>query len=194
MFQLSVLTCASCNATLSGARRNQVIVCKNCHNANEILKGEVYPVNVTYALSPRGSADEQVYIPFWVLSTEIEISNIRIIGGKIKRFVKGEHSFDGKHQIWIPAGDLPEKVAENLGYRYSQNYPEYSEGKTPLIKDVAVSCDHNDAMQIAEYIFLKHEVKRSGTLQSIDYSITYSGYELVYLPFEKKEKKLVPLL
>lgn len=194
MFHVSVLRCASCNGILSAKERNRILICNHCNSPNEFRKGDVHKVNVTYASSPGRSPQEQVYVPFWVLDADISISSMKIIGGTIRRFVKGEHSFDGNHRIWITAGTIPESQAEELGFRYSQNQPVYSIGKTPHIPEIPVSCDHGEAMQTAEYFFLKNEVKRSGTLQSIDYSIDFSGYELVYLPFEKKEDMLRPIL
>lgn len=188
MFQLSILKCVSCNANLSGSGKNMVITCKNCQTANEIVKGEGHKVTVSYASYTGGSVQDQVYIPFWVLTADTEIQSEKIVGGKIRRFIKGEHSFDGVHRLWIVAGNIPDTKAEELGYRYSKKEPEYTVGKTDHIPEMPVSIDHHEAMQIAEYLFLKNEVKRSGTLQSIDYSMKFLSYELVYLPFAKKGK------
>lgn len=194
MFQLSILKCVSCNTALSGTNKNMVLICKNCHTPNENFKGEVHKVPVTYAASPGGSLQDQVYIPFWVLNTEIEIKSEKIEGGKIQSFIKGEHSFDGNQRIWVVAGDIPDKAAEKLGFQYSKKQPAYSAGKTEDIPEIPVVRDHNEATQIAEYLFLKYEVKRSGTLQSIDYSMKFQGYGLVYLPFEKKGEEYSPLI
>jgi hypothetical protein len=170
------------------------LVCNKCQTANEIRKGEVHKVRVTYAQSPSVYLADQVYLPFWVLTADITIRSIKIEGGKIRRFLKGEHSFEGIHRIWIFAGGKSDEKSEELGYRYSKTQPSYQAVQTPQFPITPVSVEHGEAMQIAEYLFLKNEVKKSGTLQSIDYILNFSDYELVYLPFEKNGGKIKPLI
>ena len=194
MFQLTILKCASCNNNLTATNKNQIIVCKNCNTPNEIYKGETYPVRVTYVPSPGGEPQNQVYLPFWVVTTQIDIKSEEIKGGKIMRFLKGEHDLQGTQKIWVVAGDLDDAESEKLGYQYTKTQPGFSHGKTESIQEMPVIRDHNEATQIAEYLFLKYEVKRSGTLQYIDYSIEFSDRELVFLPFIRKRDAYSPLV
>jgi|GEM_PF-3127226 len=194
MFQVTALSCRNCNAVLSSPVKNRIVVCKKCQTAHEFRMGNVHIITLSYAKSPGDTKTEQVYLPFWVFDTEITISGLKIVGGKIKRFLKGEHSFDGKHKMWICAGAIPDDQAEAFGLRYTQENPEFEPGKTPGIPEITVACDHHEAMQIADYLFLKNEIERSGTLQSIDYRIDSNGFELVFLPFEKIKDGLKPLI
>lgn len=194
MFQVTALTCRNCSAVLSSPAKNRILVCKRCQTAHEFRMGTVHIITITHAKSPASTETEQAYLPFWVFDTEITISGQKIVGGKIKRFLKGEHSFDGEHRIWICAGAIPDDQAEAFGLAYTKENPGFEPGMTPGIPEITVACDHHEAMQIADYLFLKNEIERSGTLQSIEYRIDCRGFELVFLPFEKSTNGLKPLI
>ncbi len=194
MFKVTALTCNNCNTVLSAPAKNRILVCKRCETAHEFRNGDVETIRLSYSQSPGDSQAEQVYLPFWVLDTEITVSGLKIVGGKIRRFMKGEHSLDGEKRIWICAGDIPDDQAEALGLQYTKENPEFEVGMTPGIPGIPVTCDHHEAMQIADYLFLKNEIERSGTLQSIEYTIDFHGSELIFLPFEKGSNGLKPLI
>ncbi|WP_292381317.1 hypothetical protein [Methanosarcina sp. UBA289] len=187
---LKPLSCPECGEALKGEAGNGLVLgCTNNHYVG--VKVDTHNVySVPAQLVKPNQVDPKrklVFLPFWVFNLFIDVSDRKIRGGGVWRFITGQKLLSGDSTMYVCAANLPEKNVDELSKHYSiNNLPADS-----IISDIfredfnklPVIMDEETAYQHAHYIFLKNEFDASGTLQWIKYKFDLKGWRLVYLPF-----------
>lgn len=192
MLRLKSLSCTSCGAPLSAKKRDLVMVCKKCENIMEFGSGEVAHVDARVARFNTEKGGEKVYIPFWVNDVDLNVRDKKIVGGRIGRFIKGQKQFSGRMNLWVCAADIDDKLRKEWNMDYTLNPPSFTEQKGfEGIERVPVIMNEEGAGHAAEFLFIRHEVEISGTLQKLDYDFTIHNQEIIYLPFYKSNSTYI---
>jgi len=187
------LRCTSCQASITMKERDRVVECKSCHTQMHIGSGELAALTVSVTGFSREENLPRFFIPFWVVEADIRITGEQVRGARVSRLVRGRDRMEGKQRFFICAADMPPAVAAFWNATLTGAKPPVSPGGGaigPVIR-IPARLPMADARNEAEFLFLRHELDASGTLQSIDYEFLVDGITLAYLPFYQDGAKYV---
>ena len=187
------LRCISCQAPITMKERDRVVECGSCHTHLHIEGGDLAPLTVSVTDFTRQEGLPRFFIPFWVVEADIRITGEQVRGARVSRFIRGRDRMEGKQRFLICAADLPPPVAAFWNTTLSGANPPVSPGGGAIgtVPRVPARLSMADARNEAEFLFLRHELDASGTLQSIDYEFHVQGVTLAYLPFYQDGVKYV---
>ncbi|WP_343089312.1 hypothetical protein [Methanocalculus natronophilus] len=190
MLRLKSLACTSCGASLSAKKRDLALACPKCEKIMEFDTGNLNDLVTRVAGFGTEKGGEKIYIPFWVVDADLNVTDKKVIGGRIGRFFKGQKQLSGQMKFWICAADIENDQRKEWNMEYTLKQPSFTEQNGfQRVDRLPVVMNREDAAQAAEFLFLRHEVEISGTLQSLTYDFTVHGKELIYLPFYKSNAK-----
>lgn len=187
------LRCTSCQAPITMKERDRVVECGSCHARMHIRSGDLALLTVSVAGFSREEDLPRFFIPFWVVEADIRITGEQVQGARVSRFVRGRDRMEGKQRFFICAADLPPAVAAFWNGTLTSAKPPVSPGGGVMgtVTRIPARLPMADARNEAEFLFLRHELDASGTLQSIDYEFLVDGITLTYLPFYQDGAKYV---
>ncbi|MCP1715827.1 hypothetical protein J2T58_001698 [Methanocalculus alkaliphilus] len=161
----------------------------------EFLEGDVKKVDSTIAKFKKNANYERLYMPFWVINTDIKVNKEKILGGKVMRFLKQEKKMAGNQNLYVCAADISADTVKEWNVEYTLRPPAI-EADTDFhgVPRIPAWMENPDARKHAEFMFLRHETEISGTLQEIDYEFTINSHKLVYMPFYKNGNKYIPAI
>jgi len=193
MLRLKSLSCTSCGAPISAKKRDLVLSCPKCDNMMEFESGSLDDVRTRIARFGVEKGGEKIYIPFWVVDADLNVTDKKVVGGRIGRFIKGQKHFEGKMKFWICASlHLDMNQTREWNMAYTLNNPSFEEkNRFEGVDRIPVTMNREGARHAAEFLFLRHEVEISGTLQSLTYDFKVFDQEIVYLPFYKSTNKYI---
>ncbi len=193
---LKPLCCPECGEALKGETGyGLVLECTNNHHVGVTIDThDVYLVPAQLVkpnqIDPRRG--KLVFLPFWSFDVSIDVSDRKIKGGGVWRFITGQKLLSGDCSMYVCAANLPDEEVDKLSKYYSIHNPPADS----IINDVyrgdfnklPVIMDEETAYQHAHYIFLKNEFEASGTLRWIRYEFDLDDWRLVYLPFYRDQR------
>jgi len=187
------LRCIRCQAPITMKERDRVVECGSCHTHLHIEGGDLAPLTVSVTDFTRQEGLPRFFIPFWVIEADIRITEEQVRGARVSRFVRGRDRMEGKQRFFICAADLPPGVAAWWNATLNGAKPPVSPGGGAIgtVPRIPARLPMADARNEAEFLFLRHELDASGTLQSIDYEFLVDGVTLAYLPFYQDGGKYV---
>ncbi|MDV0441198.1 hypothetical protein [Methanorbis furvi] len=183
------LYCRACGSPLKAKEADLILFCPACRKTMEFLDSDVGEV-VPHILAPKSENKDLVYLPFWRIDTDITVTRCDTVGGFLritKKPMRGLCSF------YVCAADLMPRRTAGWNLEFSRSMPKAEEIQDfrrvphlPAVKNSKI------AEKDAEFLFLKHEVDLSGTLQDIEYNFAVRGHELYYVPFIRRGDNLSP--
>ncbi|WOF15902.1 hypothetical protein F1737_03920 [Methanoplanus sp. FWC-SCC4] len=190
MVSLKTLKCTNCGNPLTSKEKDKIFVCSKCQNIMEFLDGDVKKVESTIARFNKSGNSEKVYMPFWVVNTDIKVNSEKIVGGRVMRFLKSEKKMSGNQDLYVCAADISPDIVKGWNVEFTLRPPAIEEEDNfQGIPRVPAFIDNHGAKQHSEFMFLRHEAEISGTLQKIDYDFNINSYRIVYVPFYKNKNK-----
>jgi hypothetical protein len=191
--KIASIKCPACNNLIFSKVIDSVIICPQCGTL-QARDGTVSIVDYEAGAFTKTSDGEKVYLPFWKLVVNFNITQEKVHGGLLSK-IAGAISGDNKELIpmMLPAFDLEPLKFKELAKGLTMKAPGYT--AAPLEPDVrretcSVTIDMTDEM--ADFLFVTIEAEKPGVLQSLTYDLKVLTKKLVYLPYYKKGNDLVP--
>ncbi len=183
------LFCRSCGSPLKAKEADLILFCPACGKTMEFLDTDVSQV-VPHILEPKSESKDLVYLPFWGIDADIDVTHCDTVGGFLRITKK---PMRGLCRFYVCAADLMPRRTAGWNLEFSRSMPKAAEipdfQRTPHLPAVKNS---RTAEKDAEFLFLKHEIDLSGTLQEIEYTFAVRGHELYYIPFIRRGDELTP--
>lgn len=184
MSKLAPLHCSKCGAPIFSKKEDIVFICENCGNEMIFDNGKLNDTEFKIAKFQKEYQGDKVYLPFWVIDSNINILSETNLGGGIMKIFKGDDYMTGRWKIFVCAADFPPAEAKRWNQTFTMHPPEFNEERGfGGINRFPVSIGAEDADKNAEFLFLAHELEKAGTLQDIQYDFKILGREIVYIPY-----------
>ena len=185
---LKELTCPGCGAPLKAKVRDMLLDCGHCGNVLQFADGEVVPVAYMIAAPVQQQSNaELLYVPFWIIRAELDVSHEDISGGGIRRFISGQKQMRGVRDFYVCAADMPERDSRVWNMDLTLTQPEFADAG--VFRDgtkVVTVMDRDTAIENAEFLFLRYETELPGTLQELEYTFHVQGSRILFIPVWKR--------
>ncbi len=185
---LKELKCPGCGAPLKAKVRDMLLDCSHCGKVLQFADGDVVPVEYLIAAPVQQYPNaELLYVPFWVIRGELDVSREEISGGGIRRFISGQKQMRGVRDFYVCAADMPEKDSRVWNMDLTLTQPEFPDCREHFQdgKKVVTVMDRDTAAENAEFLFIRYETEIPGTLQKLEYTFHVQGCRILYIPVWK---------
>lgn len=183
------LKCSSCGAPLKAKETDLVLFCTACGKTMEFLDSDVGEV-LPHILAPVRDDTDLVYLPFWGIDAAVDVTHEDTVGGFLRITKK---PMRGACRFYVCAADLLPRKTAGWNLEFTRDFPQASEiSDFRRIPHLPALKSSKTAEKDAEFLFLKHEIDLSGTLQELEYTFSILGHELYYIPFVRRGEDLSP--
>lgn len=185
---LKELKCPGCGAPLKAKVRDLLLDCSHCGKVLQFMDGEIQNVEYMIAAPAQQLQNaELLYVPFWVIRAELEVSHEDISGGGIRRFISGQKQMRGVRDFYVCAADMPEKDSRVWNMDLTLTQPEFSDCRDMFRdgKKIVTVMDRGTAAENAEFLFIRYETEIPGTLQELEYTFHVHGSRILFIPVWK---------
>lgn len=182
-FKLEAVKCRQCGSGLVVEVNDNIVYCTSCGSGFEILNGELIPIEINFAAAAIRGEGEVVYKPFWLLKTNISISERNASGNFLKNIFGGSNDItSGEITFYIPAFYCSLEVIKNLATQFTLKNPVASPQKYNA-KLTGFAYGKEDAKKLAEFILISMEAEKSDVMKKFDYKMEFVSPEIVGIPF-----------
>lgn len=182
-FKLEAVKCRQCGSGLVVEVNDNIVYCTSCGSGFEILNGELTPIEINFAAAAIRGEGEVVYKPFWLLKTNISISERNASGNFLKNIFGGSNdNTSGEIIFYIPAFYCSLEVMKNLATQFTLKNPVASPQKYNA-KLTGFAYGKEDAKKLAEFILISMEAEKSDVMKKFDYKMDFISPEIVGIPF-----------
>lgn len=174
------LKCTACGSPLKAKEADLVLICPSCGKPMEFIERDVDEVSL-HILAPSSADKDLVYLPFWEIDADVVVSH-RDSSGFGLPF--GKKPMRDACRFYVCAADLTPKKTAGWNMEFTRAFPSASEvSNFRTVSHMPAVKSSKTAEKDAEFLFLKHEISLSGTLQELEYTFLVTGHALSYLPF-----------
>jgi len=168
-----------------------VFLCETCGTMHVRSNGHVEEIDYEFGtFTNRTIAGDRIYLPFWVLDIQFDISDISIQGGGLGNLfgILGDgQARSGKITMYVPAYEMDPQHFKEVAMYHTGNPPKYQPGKPePGVPREKTSVTADLLPQMADFIFVTGIAEKPGVLQRLDYELNILRKRMIYLPFFKK--------
>lgn len=188
--RLITVRCPKCSQVVippKGRENDEINVCSYCHIAFIIRDGKPIELNREIGKFEVSSEGQKVYLPFWIVRSNIKILrevNLKMFGSRDRRM-------EGTYDLYVLATehslDYVKKLSQTMTL-YGPKISRVNEFETERIYPVKLTAE--DAKKVAEFLFITYEGEKPGILQQLEYVFKVEGVRIFYAPFYEKENKL----
>ncbi|HJJ29397.1 MAG TPA: hypothetical protein O0W87_00140 [Methanocorpusculum sp.] len=187
---LKELKCPGCGAPLKSKERDMMLTCSHCGRISLYANGKVGDVAYSIAAPDKEHPGELIYVPFWVVNADLNVTKESISGGKISRFIGDKKQMRGTRDFYVCAAVIPEEFSRVWNMDLTLDQPKlnlisgFRGGKRAVMK-----MEKGIAGENAEFLFLRYETEIPGTLQKLEYDFKINSTKVLYLPAYKNNDK-----
>ncbi|MEW5761336.1 MAG: hypothetical protein AB1779_11290 [Candidatus Thermoplasmatota archaeon] len=175
--------CPKCNSVIQSKKRDMVFYCScgTIHTRNGGQKILAYEI----ADFMKQAQGDKIYVPFWRLYANVNITAEKISGGFISQLANLLSAKGGNIFIFVPGVDWSPDVYKYWAQTLTLNPPRYYVSPSFNVNVERIPCEISDfdAAKYADFLVLTFEAEKPGVLQYIDYSMKVMETKLIYLPF-----------
>lgn len=184
-FILEAVKCKKCASGLLVEVNDNIVYCSSCGSGFEIINGELIPIEINFAAAALRGEGEMIYKPFWLLKTQLNISERKASGNFLKNIFGGSNdNTSGDIIFYIPAFYCPIETMKNLATQFTIKHPVASPQKYNT-KLTGFAYGKEDAKKLAEFILISLEAEKSDTMKSFKYDMKFESMEILGIPFYK---------
>lgn len=189
MTKIVQIRCPKCNTPLFAKEVDTVFICDSCGTVHVRDKGEPVVVECRAGQFTRPGEGDRVYLPFWALGVEFDISDLQIEGGGLSNLfgLLPAQSRNGVIIMYAPAYDAEPEAFKDEAMRMTSSPPKYEPGDfQPGAKRVPATLTYDLLGQIADFLFVTGVAEKPGVLQRLGYRLDIKSRSILYLPYYRK--------
>lgn len=194
MTKIIPIICPGCKNPIFTKDKDEVFLCPNCGTLHA-RNGTVTVIEYEVGAYKPGVVGEKLYLPFWKLGVDFNISNEQVAGGtfsKFANFLKGDRN-SGHIDMLLPAYNADPYIYKDVAERMTFHPPAYTPGRfEPGVRrePCGVTVDMTDEM--ADFMFVSIQAEKAGVIQQLDYSLKVTSRKMIYLPYVGKDGDIKP--
>ena len=192
--KLTVVKCPSCGQPIEGKTVDMVFIC-DCGVLHTRDDEGVHPMEYVIAApkTPDATPSALLYIPFWVLTSDVRINYTRSSGGFFNKLF-GKDWKGGRINIYVPAVDWDPETFKYWATALTSSPPRlYNATSFGPYPRLPVVLGKGQAAQLADFLILSFEAEKPGVLQEINYEVKVLSEALMYLPFNRARGAITPV-
>jgi hypothetical protein len=180
--KLILLRCPNCSQPLKPGNEDVVLACENCHTPVAIATNGPVKLAVQFARPANNDLAQVLWMPFWVISGKVDITNRATQGGG-SRTNQAQEFWAQERRFFVPAWDLDSQMAQGIGSRLLDQEPVLERIVRPQDAHLQTAVvTPNDAKKLIEFIVLAVEARRRDWLRNLDFELRLDEPELWALP------------
>ena len=189
--------CPQCGWTLKGAKDSIVLTCDNCSTAWEARGNKFTQVNIITAENEENGNKNSVYLPFWKITAETNVVNIRSFADFIsitnQPVVINEKHKSMPMNFWSPAFKIRPKIFLNLARQFTVMQGEYGENESIPGKGMyPITLPLSEAVQSLKMILVSSTVTKKNIMPCLpEINFEIKERSLVYLPFRETQYDMI---
>jgi hypothetical protein len=178
--KLIALYCPQCAQPLAVNNDDVLLRCAQCQAAVYIDDNGARPAKVYFV---SGRADERHWLPFWVFSGAVKMTQRVSQGGGGSANKEAEQLWGAPRRLYVPAWELGMQAAQEIGARLIQQQPAF-EFTTPAAETTLTPATvaPADAKKMLEFIVLAIEARRKDWLRELTFHLEVGEPDLWALP------------
>ncbi|MCE1248283.1 MAG: hypothetical protein LWY06_16705 [Firmicutes bacterium] len=189
--KLVQLRCPQCGLTPWTFGPDIIYYCADCNKGYELRGETLRDVEVEFRQNPGKVQGAKGNLPFWVFEARLNLmlrETTSAMSSMLSEFtnmlISKSGSFSRKTDtiFYVPAFDLPMSDLASLGRRLTVHQPLLEEHSPGEFEKVVLHSD--DAVKVADYIFLSTEIEKPDTVVRLKYTLDLKHPRLFIINFQ----------
>jgi len=188
--RLIQLKCPQCNLTPWTFGPDIIYYCADCNKGYELKGEKLREVPVEFRKNPGKVHGAKGNLPFWVFEARLNLmlrETTSAMSSMLSEFTNmlisksGSFSRKSDTTFYVPAFELPIDELASLGRRLTVNQPVLEDHPPEEFEKVIMHSD--DAVKVADYIFLSTEIEKPDTVVRLKYTLDLKAPKLYIINF-----------